>query len=180
MIVWGGIDNSFNILNSGGRYDPATDTWVQPQVSPTRPPPESYTLLCGTGSEMIVWGGDRVTNSFQYRRAGIIPTQTVGHPLAPLMHRLGDTAHTAVWTGSEMIVWGGTDDTQRFEHRREIQSRDEHLGSDQHDQRSGCPSTSIQQSGPEGDDRLGWNNRRRRVVQHGREIQSGDKQLDAH
>ena len=24
--------------------------------------------------------------------AGITPTQTVGHPLAPLMHRLGDTA----------------------------------------------------------------------------------------
>src|SRR5262249_9123479 len=28
MIVWGGRDGQFNLLNTGGRYNPTTDTWT--------------------------------------------------------------------------------------------------------------------------------------------------------
>ena len=89
MIVWGGIDNSFNILNSGGKYDPGTDTWVTTSIVNAPAARELHTAVW-TGSEMIVWGGTGPTISIPV--AGITPTQTVGHPLAPLMHRLGDTA----------------------------------------------------------------------------------------
>ena len=48
----------------------------------------------------------------------------------------GRDLHTAVWTGSEMIVWGGVHRFTDVEHRRKIQSRDRHLDSHQHDQRT--------------------------------------------
>src|SRR6266478_4224279 len=59
MIVWGGIPGEGRCLNTGGRYNPATDTWT---ATSTRAAPEArlHHTAVWTGSEMIVWGG---TNS---------------------------------------------------------------------------------------------------------------------
>jgi N-acetylneuraminic acid mutarotase len=101
MVVWGGNEGIYP-LNSGGRYDPATDTW-QPTSTVDAPPGRYGHTAVWTGSRMIVWGGaygnssggryDPVTDSWT-------PTSTVG-PAS------GDFA-SAVWTGSRMIVWGGS------------------------------------------------------------------------
>jgi hypothetical protein len=103
MIVWGGSDGSV-FLNTGGAYDPSSNTWTA--TSTTNAPTErtAHTALW-TGSRMIVWGGtefgplgtggiyDPATDSWT-------ATAGVGPPDAR-------EDHTAVWTGSDMIVWGG-------------------------------------------------------------------------
>src|SRR5262245_45888622 len=59
MIVWGGSffdDTTFEVLNTGGRYNPSTDTWTA--TSTTNVPTARYIhTAVWTGSEMIVWGG---------------------------------------------------------------------------------------------------------------------------
>jgi N-acetylneuraminic acid mutarotase len=118
MIVWGGvIGSTYNkiYLSTGGRYNPATDTWTP--VSNINPPSarEEHTAVW-TGSEMIIWGGDSFGEATEsggrYNPATDTWTQTnrTNDP-APRYH------HTAVWTGTEMIVWGGfASDTQGAEY----------------------------------------------------------------
>jgi hypothetical protein len=61
MIVWAGADTSY--LNTGGRYNPASDSWSA--TSTTNPPSgrASHTAVW-TGHEMIVWGGGNENNDF--------------------------------------------------------------------------------------------------------------------
>src|SRR5438105_946666 len=54
MIVWGGYSGSY--LNTGGRYNPGTDSWVA--TSTTNAPLGRFLhTAVWTSSEMIVWGG---------------------------------------------------------------------------------------------------------------------------
>jgi hypothetical protein len=55
MIVWGGGNNLGN-LNTGGRYNPATDSWTA-TTSTNAPTARAYHTAVWTGSEMVVWGG---------------------------------------------------------------------------------------------------------------------------
>jgi N-acetylneuraminic acid mutarotase len=104
MIVWGGSDGP-GWLNTGGRYDPSTDSWTATSTTNAPAARDLHTAVW-TGSEMIVWGGDNggpllntggrynpITDSWT-------ATSTTNAPD-------GRDWHTAVWTGSEMIVWGG-------------------------------------------------------------------------
>jgi N-acetylneuraminic acid mutarotase len=102
MIVWGGFFG-VTILNSGGRYDPITDSWT---ATSTATAARGLHTAVWTGSEMIVWGGDG-NNGLLNTGARYNPstdswtaTSTTGAPSAR-------RRHTAVWSGSEMIVWGG-------------------------------------------------------------------------
>ena len=56
MIVWGGYGTQNFFLNTGGRYNPSTDSWT-PTDFINAPPPRDYHTAVWTGSEMIVWGG---------------------------------------------------------------------------------------------------------------------------
>jgi Cys-rich repeat protein len=109
MIVWGGQTYngiSYYYLNTGGRYDPSTDSWYPTSTTSAAPQARAFHTAVWTGSEMIVWGGlgdgsylntgaryNPLTNSWT-------PTSITN---APSVRDL----HTAIWTGSEMIVWGG-------------------------------------------------------------------------
>src|SRR6202008_4286762 len=57
MVVWGGRPRSFaGSLNTGGRYDPASDAWTP--TSTTSVPSVRYGhTAVWTGTVMIVWGG---------------------------------------------------------------------------------------------------------------------------
>jgi hypothetical protein len=64
VIVWGGgemIDRDgirFQVpLNTGARYNPVTDTWLE-TTTVGAPTPRTGARAVWTGSEMIVWGGD--------------------------------------------------------------------------------------------------------------------------
>jgi N-acetylneuraminic acid mutarotase len=110
MIVWGGFDKStFPPLNTGGRYDPNTDSWIG--VSANTPDARYLHTAVWTGTEMVVWGGTGSPFVFTLFNTGgkynlstdsWTDTNTAGAPD-------GRFIHTAVWTGSEMIIWGGED-----------------------------------------------------------------------
>jgi hypothetical protein len=56
MIVWGGFATNTLGLNTGGRYNPASDTWIA--TSLTNVPESRYAhTAVWTDNEMIVWGG---------------------------------------------------------------------------------------------------------------------------
>jgi N-acetylneuraminic acid mutarotase len=109
MIVWGGDNGNAIARNSGGRFNPATDTWTATAIAGAPPARLSHTAVW-TGTEMIVWGGLSGAFSFQTLGDGArynpqtdtwSPITTVGAPNARF-------DHTAVWTGTEMIIWGGS------------------------------------------------------------------------
>jgi hypothetical protein len=56
MIVWGG-QNPSNDFDTGGRYNPATDSWT-PTSTASAPAARHTHTAVWTGSEMIVWGGE--------------------------------------------------------------------------------------------------------------------------
>jgi len=112
MIIWGGTNVSAaggSLLDSGGRYDPATDTWT-PTSTVGVPEPRAGQFAVWTGTEMIVWGGQRWDGVYIFFNTGgrynpsldsWQATSTVGAPA-------GRSINTAVWTGLQMIVWGGS------------------------------------------------------------------------
>ena len=56
MIVWGGYFNGSGYLNTGGRYNPSTDSWTATSTT-NAPDGRACHTAVWTGSEMIVWGG---------------------------------------------------------------------------------------------------------------------------
>ena len=113
MIVWGGryyaaIPND-GILNSGARYNPATNSWTRTSAIGA-PEKRSKHTAVWTGTEMIVWGG-------QQQPSGLFKALSTGGRYNPVTNTWVATSltntppqaydHTAVWTGQEMIVWGG-------------------------------------------------------------------------
>ena len=105
MIVWGGESTGFpSVLNTGGKYNPGSDSWTGTSTVNTPSARQRHTAIW-TGSELIIWGGfdgAYVNTGARYNPAtdSWSATSTTNAPSA----RGG---HTAVWTGSEMIVWGG-------------------------------------------------------------------------
>ena len=107
MIVWGGTPNANGTTdyNTGGRYNPSTDTWTATSTI-NAPAPRHGPTAVWTGSEMIIWGG--------YHNSALLDT---GGRYNPSTNSWTATStinapearewHTAVWTGSEMIIWGG-------------------------------------------------------------------------
>ena len=101
MIVWGGSDVDDGLLNSGGRYHPATDTWFATPLAGSPAPMKDHTAVW-TGTEMIVWGRNVTQISGRYNPVTDSWTSAtmLGAPSAR-------NSHSAVWTGSVMVVWGG-------------------------------------------------------------------------
>ena len=58
MIIWGGFfyDGSTHDFNTGGRYNPSTDSWTATSTANVPTARDSHTAVW-SGSEMIVWGG---------------------------------------------------------------------------------------------------------------------------
>jgi N-acetylneuraminic acid mutarotase len=106
MIVWGGFDLwAATSFNTGGRYTPATDTWVATSTVGAPSDRRNHTAVW-TGSQMIVWGG---FGSFGFLDTGgrYAPASDTWLPTSTVSAPAGRDSHTAVWTGSAMIVWGG-------------------------------------------------------------------------
>ena len=87
------------LLNTGGRYNPGTDSWAATSTTDA-PVGRSNPTAVWTGSEMIVWGGDQRAPTYYNTGGRYNPgtdswaaTSTTNAPT----HR---AFHTAVWTGS--------------------------------------------------------------------------------
>jgi N-acetylneuraminic acid mutarotase len=110
MIVWGGLGCGANCnLNTGGRYNPGTDSWT-PTSTVNGPAARWNHRAVWTGSEMIVWGG---SDSMNYLHTGgrYSPSTDSWTATGSVNVPLGRTGYTGVWSGNEMIVWGGVDET---------------------------------------------------------------------
>jgi N-acetylneuraminic acid mutarotase len=111
MTIWGGFFNdgiNDHFLNTGGRYNPAADSWIATSIVNAPDGRDGHTAVW-TGNEMIVWGGSNETtrlNTGGRYNSGADSWTATSTTSAPD----GRIGHTAVWTGSEMIVWGGTGD----------------------------------------------------------------------
>src|ERR1041385_4782710 len=109
MIVWGGV-NYDKEVDTGDRYNPATDTWSKVSLT-NAPVARSDHTAVWTGMEMVVWGGYEsgyvLSSGGRYDPASDSwkPTSGTNAPTPRYFH-------TAVWTGSVMVVWGGIDGTQ--------------------------------------------------------------------
>ena len=113
MIVWGGRTGNgqfFSHTNTGGRYNPSTDTWIATSTINAPIGRRNHTAVW-TGSVMVVWGGndfpqdqvdDGMNTGGRYSPSSDTWTSTTTSN-APSAR----TLHKAVWTGTEMIVWGG-------------------------------------------------------------------------
>jgi hypothetical protein len=55
MIIWGGYDDS-SYVNTGGRYDPTTDSWTATSTANV-PDGRAFHTAVWTGNQMIIWGG---------------------------------------------------------------------------------------------------------------------------
>ena len=106
MIVWGGGSNLVEV-NTGGRYNPSTNTWTATSTTNAPTGRQVHTAVW-TGSEMIVWGGYADASPFGFNTGGRYNPSTDTWTATSLTNAAENRAgHTAVWTGSEMIVWGG-------------------------------------------------------------------------
>ena len=106
MIVWGGLNSPTGFLNTGGRYNPSTDSWIATSTTSAPTGRDVHTAVW-SGSEMIIWGGlngfgSNLNTGGRYNPStdSWTATSTSGAPAAREFH-------TAVWSGSEMIIWGG-------------------------------------------------------------------------
>ncbi|HWX18170.1 MAG TPA: hypothetical protein VNY07_16460, partial [Chthoniobacterales bacterium] len=105
MIVWGGGNNGSD-FNTGGRYNPGSDTWTATSTTNAPAARDGHTAVW-TGSEMVVWGGF-VPPRFYLNTGGRYNPSTDSWTATSTTNvPAGREYHTTVWSGSEMIVWGG-------------------------------------------------------------------------
>jgi N-acetylneuraminic acid mutarotase len=109
MIVWGGLShdvNGFHYFNTGGRYNPSTDSWTATSVN-NAPSGRSGHTTVWTASEMIIWGGVDSLNEFN--TGGRYNPSTDSWTATSVNNApSGRIGHTVVWTGNQMIIWGGS------------------------------------------------------------------------
>ena len=80
MIIWGGLD-PHAFLDTGGRYDPSTDSWRATTTTNTPRARFSHTAVW-SGSEMIIWGGDAAPTPRPTATATATPTSFARPQLA--------------------------------------------------------------------------------------------------
>src|SRR5678810_201050 len=104
MCIRDRLDTFPFIADTGGRYNPSTDSWTATSTT-NAPEARVYHTAVWTGSQMIVWGGD---NGTYFNTGGRYnPTADSWTASSTTNAPAARSFHTVVWTGSEMIVWGG-------------------------------------------------------------------------
>src|SRR6266487_475573 len=110
MIVWGGSSNDggYHFFNTGGRYNPSTDSWTATSNT-NAPTARAYHTAVWAGSEMLLWGGCNGTVVCNPLNTGGRYDPSTDSWTATSTTNAPDARryHTAVWTGSQVIVWGG-------------------------------------------------------------------------
>ncbi len=106
MVVWGGnkaAGNPTDDLNSGGRYNPATDSWLSMRTAGS-PDAASFAASVWTGQLVVVWGGGTPSHNTGGRYD---PAADVWRATSLVNAPAGRKGHTAVWAGTRMLVYGG-------------------------------------------------------------------------
>ena len=83
MIVWGGESREsghLEALDTGGAYDPVTDSWTPTGIEAPRP--RQHHVALWTGRDMIVWGGSGSYLPFNFTSGGRYCAQRNRAPVA--------------------------------------------------------------------------------------------------
>jgi hypothetical protein len=121
MVVWGGAEYNPDIfLNTGGRYNPDTDTWTATSTTNT-PLAALFPVFVWTGAEMIVWSGacdetGLTCHSYSYEGGRYNPATDTWTPTTLDGVPEARNFHTAVWTGEAMITYGGIGTWSGYRH----------------------------------------------------------------
>jgi prepilin-type N-terminal cleavage/methylation domain-containing protein len=109
IYVWGGVDYNYGnpiYYNTGGVYDPATDTWTAMSTT-NAPSARSGSTEQVMGSRIFIWGGggpgEQLLNTGAIYNTVTNSWTTVSTVNAPSPRA---RAHSA-WTGTHIIIWGG-------------------------------------------------------------------------
>lgn len=113
MIVWGGRNDDVNtiltLLNTGGIYDPATDTWTSTTLVGAPLPTQCHVGI-QAASEMIIFGGQTNTNlgcdlssTMTGNRFEATTNTWSAMSDAPVSSSLAGPV--AIWSGDRMITW---------------------------------------------------------------------------
>ena len=110
MIVWGGYAYvapnyaTFNMLNTGGRYNPVSNTWT-PLSTTGAPAGRNAHFAVWTGTRMLVWGG--ILDSGQDDTTGGLynPATDTWTAMSTVNAPRGLAAQYSVWTGSELFAF---------------------------------------------------------------------------
>jgi len=107
MIIWGG-SNERGLLDSGGRYDPVTDSWTPTSLAGA-PSARSDQIAAWTGSSMLIWGGADAT---QWLNDGkrYDPVADAWSPIS-LTNAPPARRYLGAWSGSRLLVWGSFEGT---------------------------------------------------------------------
>src|SRR5204863_350227 len=95
-----------DILNTGGRYNPSTDTWTATSTT-NAPAGRENQRAVWTGIQMIVWGGQDYLGNALNTGGRYNPSTDTWTATSTTNAPGARNEHTAVWTGTQMIVWGG-------------------------------------------------------------------------
>lgn len=100
MIIWGGQDDT-EVFNTGGRYNPTTDTWTAMSTNGA-PSPQAVASAVWTGNSLVVWGSSGPVRGGRYN-----PSTDSWSPMSTNGAPNPRSGHSAIWTGTDMILWGG-------------------------------------------------------------------------
>jgi hypothetical protein len=102
MVVYGGTTVGFptEAVITGGRYDPASDTWAA--TTTEHAPEQIYPHAVSTGAEMMLWAGFYSLGGARYD-----PAADRWRDISTIHAPLRQEGASAVWIGDAMIAWGG-------------------------------------------------------------------------
>jgi hypothetical protein len=107
MIIWGGlIGAGSGGLNTGGLFNPVSNTWTGATNTTGAPAIRYDHTAVWTGTEMIIFGGQTNAPLFLATGGKYNPSTNSWTP-TNLSCAFPVYDHTAVWTGTTMLVTGG-------------------------------------------------------------------------
>ncbi len=107
VVVWGGLLNTGGFTNTGGVFDPRTNTWSATSLTNAPSARINHTAVW-TGSRMIVWGGVG-PGGVVLNNGGIYdPVNNTWEAISATGAPSARHSHSVVWTGNRMLLWGGS------------------------------------------------------------------------
>jgi N-acetylneuraminic acid mutarotase len=109
MIIWGGAYHGVGppvYFNTGGRYDPSTNSWTSTNIF-SAPSGREFHTAVWTDNEMIIWGGESF-GSYLNTGGRYNPTTDTWAATNTSNAPSPRSLQTGVWTATEMVVWGGS------------------------------------------------------------------------
>jgi len=112
MIVWGGTSMMTGELNTGGVYDPATDTWTATTMT-NAPAARRGHAAVWTGTQMVVWSGYEGGVGWLTDAASYDPVADTWTTLPMAGAPAGRSRFAYAWdtAQSELLVYGGWTNT---------------------------------------------------------------------